>query len=184
MAIDNFYEFFFAKLMNGRTASEIVHKFGHNNAVTTTFAPLCQGGIWRTPQPAAATQVRVKAGNANDTAAGSGARAVMIEGRNALGEIVTETLATAGASAGANSTNSYIRIHRAFVSASGTYATATASTGSQSADIVIENAAGTEDWLTIESSGLTAGQSEIGAYMIPKGFDGFIINPNCFWRQK
>lgn len=175
MAIDSYYEFYFQGLMNGRKAEQVIHKFGHNSAATTTFAPLCQGGVWRTPQVSAATQVRVKAGNANDTAAGSGARSIMIEGRNALGEQISEIIPTAGASAGANSVNSYIRIHRAFVASSGTYATAIPATGSQAADIVIENAAGTEDWLTIDSSPLATGQSEIGAFMIPIGCDGFIM---------
>lgn len=143
------------------------HKFGRNLAVGTSFVPVAHGSIYRTPQVSSATQVRIKAGNANDTAAGTGAREVYIEGLDANGLIVHETIATAGTSASSNSTYSYIRIYRAYVTSSGTYASATA--GSHSADIVIENSAGTEDWLTIDSTGFPKGQSEVGAVSIPDG---------------
>lgn len=150
----------------------VVHKFGRNAAIGTTFAPVVCGGNYRTPQVSGATQLRVKAGNANDTAAGSGARKVIIEGLLADGTLATEELTTNGTSAGANSTNSYIRLFRAYISESGTYATQ--STGSHSADVVIENAAGTEDWAIIESADFPRSQSEIGAYTVPTGKVGYV----------
>lgn len=152
----------------------VVHKFGRNVDIGTTFEPITLSGLYRTPQVGSATQLRVKAGNANDTAAGTGAREITLVGIDASGDEVTETLATAGTSASSNTSNSYIRLYRVFVSASGTYATATA--GSHAGDITIENAAGTEDWLTISSSNFPSGQSEVGAYTVPNGYQALIKN--------
>lgn len=156
----------------------VVHKFGYNEAVGTTFEPITVGGIYRTPQSTSATTLRIKAGNANDTAAGSGARAVTLVGINASGAEITETLATAGTSASSNTTNSFMRLYRAYVSASGTYATATA--GSHSAAIVIENSAGTETWGTIDATDFPKGQTNIGAYTVPTGYRAFIKNIHIY----
>lgn len=150
----------------------VVHKFGAAN-VGTTYTPVCEGGFYRTPQVAGATTLRIKAGgDANDTAAGTGAREVTLEGLNATGAEIVETIATNGASASTATTNSFIRLHRLYVSASGTYATQ--STGSHVGDIVVENSAGTEDWATITSTDFARGQSQIAVYSIPTGKKGFI----------
>jgi hypothetical protein len=150
----------------------VVHKFGRNFNIGTTYSPVVNGGFYRTPQVGSATTLRVKAGNANDTAAGTGAREITLVGLNASGAEITETLATAGTSASANTSNSFIRLHRFWVSKSGTYATQTA--GSHADDIVIENSAGTEDWATISATDFPRGQSQIAAYSIPSGKTGFI----------
>ena len=142
------------------------HKFGRNTAVGGTFAPVAIGGVYRTPQPVGATALRIKAGgNANDTTNGTGARAITLQGLDASGNEITETLATAGASASAATTKQFIRLYRAYVSASGTYATATAA--SHAAAIVIENAAGGVDWATIADTTIARGQSQIAVYSVP-----------------
>jgi len=149
-----------------------VLKFGRDVAVGSTYAPVSIGKVYRTPQVSGATALRVKAGDANDTAAGSGAREITIQGLDETGALVNATLATAGTSASAATSETFIRLFRAFVSASGTYATQT--TGSHAADIVIENSAGTEDWLTIDSTDIPKGQSEVAVFTIPLGFTGYI----------
>lgn len=162
-----------AEVAQGNIAGQsVVHKFGRNAAVGTSFVPIALGGIYQTPQAASATTLRVKAGNANDTAAGSGAREITLVGIDETGAEVTEAVATAGAAASSATTATFMRLYRAYVSASGTYATST--TGSHSADIVIENGAGGTDWLTIDSTGFTKGQSEVGAYTVPNGYTGYI----------
>lgn len=151
----------------------IVHKFGRDPAATTTFAPVSQGGLYRTPQVAGATALRVKAGgNANDTAAGTGARTILLQGLDATGTLQTSTLTTAGASASAASSETYIRLFRAYVATSGTYASSSA--GSHSAAITIEKAAGSEDWLTIGATDFPKGQSEVGCYTVPLGKVAYI----------
>lgn len=165
-----------AEITEAADGYSIVHKFGRNASIGSAYVPICNGGIYRTPQVAGATKVRVKAGDANDTADGSGAREIIIQGLDATGAFATEALATAGASAGADSANTYIRVFRAWVSKSGTYVL-TAATGSHVADIVIEKAAGSEDWLTISSAtSIDRAQTQIGCYTVPLGKTAFLNN--------
>jgi len=153
---------------------QAIHKFGRNDAVSTSFVPIAEGGIYRTPQVGSEQFIRVKAGNGNDTALGSGAREITVQGIDAEGSLIEDTLATAGASASGNTTTKYLRVFRAWVSKSGTYATAT--TGSHAADVVLENSGGTEDWATISSTGFARSQTEIGAYTIPLGHELHMVS--------
>ncbi len=154
----------------------LVQKFGRNPAVGTSFVPVSISGLYNTPQPAAATTLRVKAGNANDTAAGSGARSVTLQGLDETGTLVEETLATAGASASTATSATYMRLFRVWVATSGTYATQ--SSGSHAADIVIENGAGGTDWLTISFTGFPRSQSEVAAYSVPLGKTVYLLDIN------
>lgn len=151
----------------------IVHKFGKHEDVDTTFEPLSIGGVYQTMQPAGATALRVKAGNANDTAAGSGARSIYVQGLDETGDLVGETLATAGASAGAAGSITFIRSFRSYVATSGTYATAGAD--SMAASIVIENSGGGTDWLTIHKPDIGRSQSQIGQYSVPLGKTAYVF---------
>ena len=151
---------------------DVVHKFGRNSDVGQTFEPVTTTGTYWTPLATGATTVRVKAGNANDTADGTGARSVTFTGIDINGNRLTETLATNGTSAGPDSTNSFMRIDRLWVASSGTYATDTA--GSHAGDITIENSAGTEDIATISATDWARGQSQIGVYTIPAGQIGYL----------
>jgi hypothetical protein len=154
-----------------------IHKFGRNAAVGASYAPVSIGGIYRTPQPANATALRIKAGgNANDTAAGTGAREITILGLNASGSEITETIATAGASASAATQQTFIRLYRAYVSQSGTYASQTA--GSHVGSIVIENAAGGTDWATIFDTTFPRSQTQIAVYSIPRNRSAIITDMN------
>jgi len=149
------------------------HKFGRNKVVGGTFVPISIGGIYQTPQANAATALRIHpGGNANDTANGSGARAITITGLNADGVEISETIATNGASASAPTVQQFIRLYRVFVSASGTYATQTAS--SHAGEIKIENAAGGTDWATITNTDFPRAQSQVAAYSVPLHRTAFI----------
>lgn len=159
------------------TGMESVKKFGRNPAVGTSYAPVTMGGIYRTPQSASATTLRIKAGgNANDTAAGSGARQITLEGLDENFALATETLATAGASASSATTTTFTRLFRAHVSQSGTYGTSAA--GSHSADIVIENGSGGTDWTTIDATNFPKSQTEIAAYTVPAGKTAYVFLEN------
>jgi hypothetical protein len=161
------------------SGASIVHKFGQYNSIPTTFTTVARLGVYQTPQAASATTLRVKAGgDANDTAAGTGAREITLEGLDSSGNVITETLATAGASASSATSASFMRLYRAYVSASGTYATQT--TASHSAEIVIENGAGGTDWCEIALNGLARSQTEIGAYTIPTGYTGYLLSAHGF----
>ena len=153
----------------------VVKKFGRNPSIGTSFSPVCQGGIYRTPQVSAATTLRIKAGgNTNDTAEGLGAREITLEGLDENFDLVSESIATNGSSASTATTATFTRLFRAYVSSVGTYASATA--GSHYADIVIENSAGTEDWATISDDiGFPIAQSEIGSYSVPRNYTAYVF---------
>ena len=152
-----------------------VRTFGRNVAVSSTFVPVARGGNYRTPQVGSVTALRIKAGgNADDTATGTGARAVTLVGLNAAGDVITETLATAGASASAPTTQTFLRLTDAFVSASGTYATQSA--GSHAAAITIENAAGVTDWAVLADTDIARADAEVGVYTVPRERALYITN--------
>lgn len=142
-------------------------RFGRNTTIGATYTPVTRSGHYRTPQAGSATTLRIKAGgNANDTAAGSGARQITLVGLDATGNVITEALATAGADASAATAQFFIRLTQAFVSASGTYASQTA--GSQAGNITIENAADGSDWALIADGTLGKGQAEIAVHTTPR----------------
>ena len=153
--------------------AHVHHQFGRNIACPTTYVPVTDNGFYRTPQPAAATRLRVKAGgNAGDTAGGAGARSVRLWGLNASGDEVVEILATAGASASSLTTSSFIRLYQVDVYDSGTYGTQAA--GSHLGNITIENAAGTEDWAQIQLNGFPSGVTGIGSITVPRNHVGLV----------
>lgn len=153
--------------MGNMFQSHVHHQFGRNIAVGTTYAPIADIGVYRTPQPAAAPQLRIKAGgNAGDTVNGAGARSVKLHGLDASGNEITEIVATAGASASAATTQSFIRLYLAEVYESGTYGTQNA--GSHLGSITIENLAGTEDWAQIQLNGFPSGSTGIGTISVPR----------------
>jgi hypothetical protein len=148
-----------------------IKKFGRNSSVGTSFESICLGGIYQTPQTA--TTLRVKAGgNANDTAAGSGARSIILDGLDENFDPVSEEVVTAGALASASTAATFTRLFRVKVGDSGTYAGVAA--GSHSGDVVIENTGGTDDWATIDSTDFSKSQSEIGAYTVPANKTGYV----------
>jgi len=147
-------------------------QFGRNKVTSITYEPVSVGAIYRTPQVADAVQLRVAAGNINDSPGGSGAHSVYIQGMDVNGDWITETIATNGAVVGVASTQSFIRIFQAFIAASGTYATQ--SLGSHAGDVVIEDDSG-NTWATIAIDNFPRGQSQIAALTVPRGYQLWII---------
>lgn len=167
-------EDFWQQVAEGNVAKHShVHKFGRHLSVGTGFVAVSVGGVYQMPQVSGAAALRVKIGDTNDTALGSGAREITLEGLDETGAMVTEAIPTAGTSAGAASTATFMRLFRAYVSKSGTYATTAG--GSHAADIVIETTGGTA-WATIDESDLALGQTEIGLYTVPLGSTAYVTN--------
>lgn len=151
-----------------------IRQFGRNAAVGGTFSPIARAGVYRTPQVATAPFLRIRAGgNAADTANGAGARSVTLIGLDVNGDYLQETIATAGASASALTTNKFLRLTEAIVQTSGTYATQTAL--SHVASINIEDDAGNL-WATIQDTDIPRGDSEIASYSVPRNRTLFITN--------
>lgn len=148
----------------------LIHKFGRNPAVPSgswAFVSLLQHTGWPLSAP---TTVRIKAGgNAADTAAGAGAREVTVQGIDDSFNEVSETIATAGASASSATTASFWRVHRAWVSAVGTYG------GANTGAVVIENSGAGTDLIQIAAA---MGQTQFTGYTIPIGKTGYLLS----WR--
>lgn len=159
---------FLIEVQKGNIAGHALkHKFGRNDAVpnaTFEFINLLQFTAWPL---SAATTVRVKAGNAADDTAGNGAREITIEGIDDSFNEITEAVATAGESASANTTASFWRVHRAWVSAAGTYGAA------NTAAVVIENSAGGTDLIQIN---IEEGQSQFGGWTVPTGKTAYLLS--------
>jgi len=172
--LERFSKEFYQEVAAGNVDKHsIVPIFGRNDAVGGSYEPVSLGGVYEMPQVAGASTLRIKAGgNANDTAAGTGAREITVVVLDETGAEVSATIATAGASASSATTVTAIRLLRAFVSKSGTYPTTLV--GSHAADIVIENGAGGTDWATIGNTDFSRSNTEIGFYTVPLGFTAFV----------
>lgn len=150
-----------------------IHKFGRNDAVGTSLIPICNGGNYQTPTSAQALEIL--SSSANDAAAGTGARKVVIQGLNASCAEINEEVTLNGTTPVALSTQ-FFRIFRVFVSESGSYANQ--STPSQLGTITIRGAGGGDTWVTIPLLNSTFGvaQSLIGAYTVPAGKTAYILS--------
>jgi hypothetical protein len=98
----------------------VLRKFGRNPSVGASTVTISLTAGTTPYMPTAATKVTVTSADANDTAAGSGARSIIIFGLDATFNEISETIATNGATTG-DSVNSYLRIYRAYVVDCGTY---------------------------------------------------------------
>lgn len=151
----------------------LVHVFGRNPAVSTSFAPVTPAGVMQMPQVAGVKQLRIAAGDPADTAAGAGAREVTIYGLDASGNEISSVLIPQGATPSAYTDESYLRLNSIEVTKSGTYANPLAF--SHAADIEIEdNTSAT--WGTVISNGVPRAVSEMGVYAIPAGKIGYVGN--------
>lgn len=139
---------------------EVVHKFGSSSLVTTTPSDLwdlstIQPQIGRPPE---ALPVRIRSGgDVNDTAAGTGARSILILGINDSGEVAAETIVTAGASQSAQTTGNYWRVFRTDVMDTGVYS------GTNTGTIIIENTNG------LGLSGILAANGQTGTTLFSIG---------------
>jgi len=159
---------YFTEVCKGNvTGQDCIHKFGANDSVPNgTWAFVSTLGQTTFPLTAATT-VRVKAGNAADTAAGAGAREVTVQGIDDSFNEVIEAIATAGGSASSATTASFWRVHRMWVSSAGTYE------GNNTGDVVIENSAGGTDIITMSAGD---GQTLDAVWTVPIGKTAYLIS--------
>lgn len=161
------------ELSRGRiTGMTGINKFGRNIAVSTTETVVTRTGLAYTGFLTTASTIRVRAGgNANDTAAGTGAQEITFEGLDANFASVTATIATAGASASASTTQTFIRVTRCYVSdgKAGTYSTGV--NGSNTGDIDIET---TTSVILLARISALSGQTQLAVSTIPAGYTGYL----------
>lgn len=143
-----------------------VQKFGRNPDVGTgAFEHVWfEGGPYNWLTGSLPLRIQV-GGNAADTAAGAGAREIIIEGLDGDWNEVTASLATNGASASADTSVNFVRVNRAYVSEVGTYSSG--NTG----DITIEtNPSG----LVVANIEAGLGQTQLAHYSVPAGKTAYI----------
>lgn len=143
-----------------------VHKFGLNLTTASGDAIWEPGGAYPyLTYTGTALAMRVKAGgNAADTAAGTGARTVTIQGLDGAFAIASETVTLDGANASAATTTTFSRVLRAFVTTAG-------SGRVNAAAIDIEDSAGGATYARIIAG---ESQSQLGFLTVPAGYKGFL----------
>ena len=160
---------FFIDVAKGNVAGHsLVHKFGRNDGVPNgTWEFVNQLGFTAWPL-SAATTVRIKAGGgADDDVGGIGATEITVQGIDSSFNETSETIATGGEFASLATTTSFWRVHRAWVSAVGTYG------GANDNDVVIENSAGGTDLLQITTG---EGQTQFAGWTTPVGKQAYLLS--------
>jgi len=152
-------------------SGEIIHKFGANEDVDTAAVEdvWLAGGTYS--WPTSASTLEAISTSTNDDDGGTGAQTITIEGLDGSFAEVTETLTMNGTSATTATTNSFIRVNRAYVASCGTYS------GSNDGDITIRiSSAGATQCLinSNATSPLDYGQSFIARYSVPAGKSCFL----------
>lgn len=153
---------------NGNAAGmSYIEKFGMNVDVDSDKETIWDGGGIYDYVPAAET-VAVTSTSLNDSAAGTGARTVEIQGLNAAYETVTETL-TVGGAAG---TTGFVRVFRAKVVTAGTSAVneGVISITSQSTSKLLAS-------IGVDGTGSSAagrGQTFMAVYTVPAGKTAYL----------
>lgn len=147
-----------------------VQKFGKIFALTTTLTPIAAGGVYQVPTTA--QSLEILSNSANDTSAGSGARKVTVTGLDANWNEVSVDVSMNGLAAVAI-TGTWMRIYRIRVKESGTYSSATAS--SHAGTITVRVAGGVTVYAQlVVDAGFGLGQSLIGCYTVPDGFEAYV----------
>jgi hypothetical protein len=161
---------FLIEVQKGNVAGHsMVHKFGRNDGVPNgSWAHISLTPFATADFRQSAIAMRVKAGgNGADTAAGAGAREVTIQGIDSAFAETSEAVATAGAGASAATAATFWRVHRAWVSAAGTY------TAANTGDVVIEDSGGGADFITIAAG---EGQTQYTGWTVPTGKTAYLLS--------
>jgi len=141
--------------------------FGFNGDVDQT-----QVSVWPLPSlitfPAAALQMTVSSTNANDTAAGTGARTVVVQGVDANYNEVTETVTLNGQTAVTMSA-SLLRVNYAYVATAGSGNSAAGDIYIGTGTVTAGVPATTYDIIKVDYNTTTT-----GSYTIPAGYTAYI----------
>lgn len=150
----------------------VIQKFGRNNAVSSSFVPICLSGFYRTLT--SNTALEVVSTDVDDTFLGAGARTIYYEGLQVQSGslvVVSDVVELDGTTPVALP-DSLIRLYRWYVASSGAYATQ--SVGSHQGDITIQESGAGNVWSKIENNGFPRAQSQIGAYTVPTGYTAYV----------
>jgi hypothetical protein len=145
---------------------KVIFKFGFNPDINGTEETVWDaGGIYA--YPSAATVMKVSSSSTNDTAAGTGARTILVQGLdgdyNEAEEIVTLNGQTA-----VNTTVSFLRVTRAYVLTAG-------SGGTAAGDIYVGVGTVTAGVPATIYAKITLGENQtlMGLWTVPAGYTGY-----------
>ena len=145
----------------------VVTVSGYNSDVDTAWEMITP--IGDLSFPATALQMTVSSSSASDTAAGTGARTVLISGLDANYAVITETVTLNGQTA-VTTTNSFLRINNMLVT--------TAGTGLANAGIIyIGSGAVTSGVPAVIYNVIAVGYNNATSsqYTIPAGYTGYLV---------
>ena len=150
---------------------KIIFKFGFNPDINGDEETIWDaGGIYA--YPSAATVMKVSSSSANDTAAGTGARTIFVQGLdgdyNEAEEIVTLNGQTA-----VNTTTSFLRVNRAYVLTAG-------SGGTAAGNIYVGVGTVTAGVPATIYAQITLGENQtlMGLWTVPAGYTGYFDHFN------
>lgn len=149
-----------------QTGISYEHIVGRCDDVNNTFREIRENCMMAYNWMTTAETMDVQSDNAADTSTGTGARAIKIVGLDANWDKITEDVTMNGTTA-VTTTNTFIRILRAFVIQSGTYQSPT---GVNTGNITITSATQGEQAYMQEGKGKTTGSR----WSIPRNFDGYL----------
>lgn len=153
----------------------IIHKFGRNSAVGTSLVPVASAAVYQTPTTA--QSLEFVSSSASDALNSTGAHEITVVGLDANYDeqtVATAAHATDGTVAVAIS-GTWTRVYRAYVSSSGSYASATQDSHVGTITIRVSGAGSTFATIPLEGT-FGLGQSLIGAYTVPSGYTAFILS--------
>ena len=142
-------------------------QFGINGAVGQTLETVWVGGGTYS-FPTSATTTTISSSSADDTAAGTGARTVRVEGLDAAYALVSETASMNGQT-GVTLTNQYLRVNRITVLTAGSGGTSAGSiyvgTGTVTTGVPA---------VILNRTGSSSNESESAFYTVPDGYSAYI----------
>lgn len=159
-------DFYFQASSGEIRGLEAVNKFGSNLDIDTASAPetlWSTGGLYVFPTTSGS--ISVVSSSANDAAAGTGARTIVVEGLDENYREITETFTMDGINPVNSSIwNNWLRVYRTFVASAGT--------GEVNAgDITITRGA-----LTVATIPTDLGQTQMAVFTIPEDKKGYIVS--------
>lgn len=155
------------------TGAKLVHKFGANRNVNSSWSTICTFGGYETPQNP--VSLEIVSSSALDTINGTGARTVEVYG-------IDENWDAIAFDVPLNGTTPVVlpqamrRIYRMHVQTTGSYATLSAGSHVGTITLRPQGGGGATYANIVVENGFPLGASEIGCFTIPRGHTGFIVD--------
>ena len=155
----------------------LIHKFGRNDVIGTTPTAIAVGGVYATPTTN--TILEILSSSSSDSVGGGGATKIVVQGLVEAGGVWSaqeEELTLTGTTPVIFS-NNFIRVFRAWISESESYASLSSVSGVGT--ITIRVSGGGVIWLQIGllSANNSTGQSQTAFYTTPTNSKGILFSP-------